>query len=108
VLILGVAYKKDIDDLRDSPVLDIIRLMEKNGANLKINEPHVPTFTLNGKEYKSEELTPELVEQADLVLITTDHSVYDYQMIADRAKVIFDTRNALKDVKEIRADYEKL
>ncbi|MBN2908020.1 nucleotide sugar dehydrogenase [Polycladomyces sp. WAk] len=108
VLILGVAYKKDIDDLRDSPVLDIIQLMEKNGANLKINEPHVPTFTLNGKEYKSEELTPELVEQADLVLITTDHSVYDYQMIADKAKVIFDTRNALKDVKEIRADYEKL
>jgi len=108
VLILGVAYKKDIDDLRDSPVLDIIQLMEKNGANLKINEPHVPTFTLNGKEYKSEELKPELVEQADLVLITTDHSVYDYQMIADKAKVIFDTRNALKDVKEIRADYEKL
>lgn len=108
VLILGVAYKKDIDDLRDSPVLDIIQLMEKNGANLKINEPHVPTFTLNGKEYKSEELTPELVEQADLVLITTDHSVYDYQMIADKAKVIFDTRNALKNVKEIRADYEKL
>jgi UDP-N-acetyl-D-glucosamine dehydrogenase len=108
VLILGVAYKKDIDDLRDSPVLDIIQLMEKNGANLKVNEPHVPTFTLNGKEYKSEELTPELVEQADLVLITTDHSVYDYQMIADKAKVIFDTRNALKNVKEIRADYEKL
>lgn len=108
VLILGVAYKKDIDDLRDSPVLDIIQLMEKNGANLKINEPHVSTFNLNGKEYKSEELTPELVEQADLVLITTDHSVYDYQMIADRAKVIFDTRNALKNVKEIRADYEKL
>jgi UDP-N-acetyl-D-glucosamine dehydrogenase len=108
VLILGVAYKKDIDDLRDSPVLDIIQLMEKNGANLKINEPHVPTFTLNGKEYRSEELTPELVEQADLVLITTDHSVYDYQMIADKAKVIFDTRNALKNVKEIRADYEKL
>ena len=61
-----------------------------------------------GKEYETQELTTELLETADLVLITTDHSDFDYEEIADKAKVIFDTRNALKDVQNIEADYEKL
>ncbi|GGE05014.1 UDP-N-acetyl-D-glucosamine dehydrogenase [Marinithermofilum abyssi] len=108
VLILGVAYKRDIDDMRESPVLDIIRQLEKYGANLTVNDPHIPSFKVDGRTYESEELTAELLEKADIVLVTTDHTAYDYQLIANKSKVIFDTRNALKDVKEIRADYEKI
>jgi UDP-N-acetyl-D-glucosamine dehydrogenase len=108
VLILGVAYKRDIDDMRESPVLDIIRQLEKYGANLTVNDPHIPSFKVDGRTYESEELTAELLEKADIVLVTTDHTAYDYQLIANKSKVIFDTRNALKDVQEIRADYEKI
>lgn len=108
VAVLGVAYKKDIDDMRESPVLQIVELLEKYKADFVAVDPHVPSFRAGGKEYETVELTAELLESADIVLITTDHTAFDYQLIADKSKVIFDTRNALKEVKEIRADYEKL
>lgn len=108
VLLLGVAYKRDIDDLRESPVLEIIRLLEEHGAKIKVSDPHIPSFRHGDREYRSEPLTPELLEEADAVVITTDHSAFDYRMIADCARVIFDTRNALKGINDIRGDYEKL
>jgi UDP-N-acetyl-D-glucosamine dehydrogenase len=108
VAVLGVAYKKDIDDYRESSVIQIVELLEKYQAEFTLVDPHVKTFKAGGKEYETQELTTELLETADLVLITTDHSDFDYEEIADKAKVIFDTRNALKDVQNIKADYEKL
>ncbi|SEM79062.1 nucleotide sugar dehydrogenase [Lihuaxuella thermophila] len=108
VVVLGVAYKKDIDDMRESPVLEIVKLLEKYQAEFVTVDPHIPSFRVGEKVYETAELTGELLESADLVLITTDHSAFDYQFIADKSKVIFDTRNALKEIKDIRADYEKL
>jgi UDP-N-acetyl-D-glucosamine dehydrogenase len=108
VAVLGVAYKKDIDDYRESPVIEIVQLLEKYQADFVTVDPHISTFRAGDKEYETVPLTEELLESSDLVLITTDHSAFDYELIAKKAKVIFDTRNALKDVQKIEADYEKL
>jgi UDP-N-acetyl-D-glucosamine dehydrogenase len=108
VAVLGVAYKKDIDDYRESPVLEIVKLLEKYGADFQTVDPHIQSFKVDGKEYETVEFTPELLESADLVLITTDHTAFDYELIAEKSKVVFDTRNALKGVQKIKADYEKL
>ncbi len=95
VLVLGVAYKRDIDDIRESPALDIIRLLEGQGASVSYSDPHVPVFSENGHEFRSVALTPELVGKVDCVLVVTDHSVVDYRMIKRRAQLIVDTRNAI-------------
>ena len=108
MLVLGVAYKKDIDDYRESPVMEIIKLLENYQANFELVDPHIPSFRLDGKAYETVELTEKKLKEADLVLITTDHSAFDYQQIADLSASIFDTRNAMKDVKNIKAYYEKL
>lgn len=98
ILLLGVAYKKDIDDLRESPALKIIELLEAEGAKVIYNDPYIPEFEHKGNHYSSQELTDELLQQVDVVLITTDHSLYDYKNIVDKAQVIFDTRNATKGI----------
>jgi UDP-N-acetyl-D-glucosamine dehydrogenase len=95
VLVLGVAYKRDIDDIRESPALDIIRLLEGQGARVSYHDPHVPCFTEDGHEYRSVTLTPETVSAADCVMVVTDHSAIDYAMIKRRAKLVVDTRNAM-------------
>jgi UDP-N-acetyl-D-glucosamine dehydrogenase len=95
VLVLGVAYKRDIDDIRESPALDIIRLLEGQGARVTYSDPHVPRFREDGQEFRSVKLTPELVAAADCVMIVTDHTAVDYRMIKQRAKLVVDTRNAL-------------
>jgi UDP-N-acetyl-D-glucosamine dehydrogenase len=95
VLVLGVAYKRDIDDIRESPALDIIRLLEGQGARVTYFDPHVPRFREDGQEFRSIELTPELVAAADCVMIVTDHTAVDYRMIKQRAKLVVDTRNAI-------------
>jgi UDP-N-acetyl-D-glucosamine dehydrogenase len=97
VLVLGVAYKKDIDDVRESPALLILNELEKAGADFTVVDPHVPSFRLNGSVIEPVELSEQLLEEADLVLITTDHSATNYRLIAEKSKVIFDTRNALKE-----------
>ncbi|MGE5926217.1 MAG: nucleotide sugar dehydrogenase [Gemmatimonadota bacterium] len=96
VLVLGVAYKKDIDDIRESPALDIIRLLEQQGARVTYHDPFVARFSEDGHEYRSTELTPDAVGEADCVLIVTDHSAIDYAMVRDRARLVVDTRNALR------------
>jgi UDP-N-acetyl-D-glucosamine dehydrogenase len=95
VLVIGVAYKRDIDDIRESPALDIIRLLEGQGARVSYFDPHVPRFREDGREFRSVKLTPEIVGAVDCVMIVTDHTAVDYPMIKRTAKLVVDTRNAL-------------
>ncbi len=95
ILVLGVAYKKDIDDIRESPALDIIRLLEQQGARVTYHDPHVPSFKEDGHELKSVAFGPEQVAAADCVMIVTDHTSIDYRMVRDRAQLVVDTRHAL-------------
>jgi len=95
VLVLGVAYKRDIEDIRESPALDIIRLLEGQGAKVTYFDPHVPGFREDGHEFRSVDLTAERVAAADCVMVVTDHSSVDYRMIKRHAKLIVDTRNAI-------------
>lgn len=108
VVVLGVAYKKDIDDVRESPSLEIMELLTVNGADWVAVDSYVKNFKLDGKVYETVELTQDLIESADLVLIATDHSDFDYEMIARSASSIFDTRNAMKKYKDIAKKYHRL
>jgi len=99
IFVLGVAYKQDIDDIRQSPALEVVDLLEKHGADLKYNDPYVPEFSYKGRKYRSIELNRANLREADLVIITTMHSVYDYEFIGENSVYIFDTKNAMKDVK---------
>jgi len=98
ILLLGVAYKKDIDDLRESPSLKLIELLEQENADLIYNDPHIPQFKHKGKEYKSKDLTDGLLEKVDAVLIATDHSEYNAENIVEKSEIIFDTRNLTKGI----------
>jgi len=95
VLVLGIAYKRDIDDIRESPALDIIRLLEGQGATVSYHDPHVPVLREDGHEFHSVVLTPDLVATVDCVVVVTDHTMVDYRMIKRKAKLVVDTRNAL-------------
>jgi UDP-N-acetyl-D-glucosamine dehydrogenase len=95
ILVLGVAYKRDIDDIRESPALDIIRLLEGQGARVSYSDPHVPAFAEDGREFRSVPLSPETVAAADCIMIVTDHSSVDYRMIRRHARLVVDTRNAM-------------
>ncbi|WP_221566988.1 nucleotide sugar dehydrogenase [Alkalihalobacillus sp. TS-13] len=97
VVVLGVAYKKDIDDVRESPVLEILEKLDEQGADYVVVDPHVKSFKLGEKIIKPVSLSEEVLHEADLVLLTTDHSQFDYKMIGEVSPVIFDTRNALKE-----------
>ncbi len=103
ILVLGVAYKRDIDDLRESPALDIIRLLEERGANISYHDPYVPNLHREGIDLESQPLTEETLSAADAVVIVTDHTCLDYAWVAEHASIVVDTRNALKDVKQPRA-----
>jgi UDP-N-acetyl-D-glucosamine dehydrogenase len=95
VLVLGVAYKRDIEDIRESPALDIIRLLEAQGARVSYYDPYVPHFREDGRDFRSVSLTPELVSAADCVIVVTDHSSVDYRLIKRNAKLVVDTRNVV-------------
>lgn len=96
--LLGVAYKRDIDDVRESPALDIMHLLQQRGAELSYSDPYVPNLSQVG--FPLESVDPlTAVETADLVLITTDHAAFPYREIVDKAKLIFDTRNALRGIR---------
>ena len=97
VLVLGVSYKRDVDDVRESPALDILRLLESRGARVGYNDPHVPELRLSGATLESQELMPA-VRRADVVVIVTDHSSYRYPEIVEAARVVVDTRNATKGI----------
>jgi UDP-N-acetyl-D-glucosamine dehydrogenase len=93
--ILGIAYKRDIDDVRESPALDIMMLLERLGAKIGYSDPFVSTVDLNGMVLQSQEMLPA-VAAADCVVIVTDHTGLDYAAVIEQSKVIVDTRNALK------------
>ena len=95
VLVLGVAYKRDIEDLRESPALDIIRLIEQQGAAVSYHDPYVAQFTEDGHARRSVPLTAESLAAHDAVIIVTDHSGVDYGLVRRHARVVVDTRNAL-------------
>jgi len=95
MLVLGVAYKKNIDDIRESPALDVLRLLRRHGAIVEYHDPHVPKLKDDDLELKSVPLTPDVLSGADCVLIVTDHSDVDYVLVARHARLVVDTRNAL-------------
>ena len=97
ILLLGVAYKKDIDDLRESPALTIIEELRARGAAVTYNDPNVPTMRLDDECLESAGLTKELLQWADCVVVHTDHSSYDWEWITAQAQVVVDTRNATRN-----------
>ncbi|MGC7871922.1 nucleotide sugar dehydrogenase [Desulfosporosinus sp. SYSU MS00001] len=111
ILVLGVAYKKDIDDVRESPALKIMELLRKQGANITYHDPYIPVIEPHGGStvhLESVPLTDEVLSDADGVLILTDHSVVDYARVAEKAKLVVDTRNATKEVQENRDKIAKI
>jgi UDP-N-acetyl-D-glucosamine dehydrogenase len=94
VLVLGIAYKRDIDDMRESPALDVMRSLEELGADVVYHDPYVPAFVEEGVRHEGVELTDDELQIADVVLIVTDHSSIDYQRVVNQAALIVDTRNA--------------
>jgi UDP-N-acetyl-D-glucosamine dehydrogenase len=103
ILVLGVAYKKDIDDMRESPALDVMRLLEERGAEVVYHDPWVPSFRENGHEMHGVALTAERLAASDAVVIVTDHSTVDYQLVADHASLVIDTRNMMKKTRASKA-----
>jgi UDP-N-acetyl-D-glucosamine dehydrogenase len=96
ILVLGVAYKKDIDDARETPAIPIIGDLIRKGADVSYHDPHVPQIKIGSREFKSIALSKPILKNVDCVLILTDHSNVDYPAIAKSAKLIIDTRNAIK------------
>jgi UDP-N-acetyl-D-glucosamine dehydrogenase len=99
ILVLGVAYKRDIDDMRESPALDVMSLLEEGGAEVVYHDPHVPSFREDGRERVSVPFNDIELSRADAVVIVTDHSTVDYQRVVDVAAVVVDTRNATAGMK---------
>ena len=95
VLVIGVAYKKDIGDIRESPALDVIRLLAQHGAAVRYHDPHVPQLRDDGIDLQSVPLSAETLAAADCTIIVTDHSSVDYGLVARDARAVVDTRNAL-------------
>ena len=96
VLILGVAYKKNVSDFRESPAFEVINFLNQKGAIVSYNDPYVPSFQDSSMSLKSIKLTHEVLKKSDCVVIITDHSKYDYHWILQYADLILDTRNAIK------------
>jgi UDP-N-acetyl-D-glucosamine dehydrogenase len=96
VLVLGVTYKPDIDDLRESPALDIIKLLGRRGAQVSYHDPFVTSLKAEGLDVPFTELTNEALRKADCVMIVTDHTTYDWERIKASARAFVDCRNALK------------
>jgi len=97
ILLLGITYKPNIDDFRESPAVVVYGLLESMGANVSFYDPHSPNFYYRGKTYGSEKsLSAEILEKADLVIITSDHNDIDYALVRDKAKAVFDTKNGMR------------
>jgi UDP-N-acetyl-D-glucosamine dehydrogenase len=103
VLVMGVTYKADVNDVRESPALEIIEMLDRKGAQVSYADPFTPQITSQGLKLSAVEPTPETISSADCVLILTNHSIFDCSAIAERAKLVVDTRNALRDYRQGRA-----
>ncbi len=100
ILVLGVAYKKDVADFRESPSLKLIQLLHEKGARVSYNDPFIPQIQLSHGTLSSVELGAQYLSSADCVVIATDHSSYHLEQIVSRAKLVFDTRGVTKDLKQ--------
>ncbi len=108
VLVLGVAYKADIDDYRESPALNVIEHLIKEGADTTYFDPYIPEYKHKGVTHTgAKELTDGMLKNADIVIICTAHACFDYNRIQKLSKEVFDTRNAMKDVSD-RSNIELL
>ncbi|MCK8603059.1 nucleotide sugar dehydrogenase [Syntrophobacteraceae bacterium DRH4] len=110
ILVLGVAYKKDIDDDRESPSYAVMQLLLERGAQVQYNDPHIPKLKPGRKhqfDMESAPLTEELLKTMDAILILTDHSAYDYEWIVRHAPLVIDTRNATRNIQDGRAKITK-
>ena len=111
IAILGVAYKKDVDDPRESPAFKLMELLQQQGAVLSYSDPHIPTLPAmrhyDVPRLASEEVTPKYLSAQDCVLIVTDHSAFDYDEIVGHARLVVDTRNATAKVQEGREKIRK-
>ncbi|MCZ6695495.1 MAG: nucleotide sugar dehydrogenase [Acidobacteria bacterium] len=109
ILIMGVAYKKDVGDVRESPALDIIKLLADRGADIRYNDPHAGEITVDGGHvYRSVRLAEETLRKEDLVVIVTDHSSYDYEFVVANSRCVVDTRNATRHVRSGREKIRRL
>jgi len=99
VLVLGVAYKRDVNDIRESPSLKLVELLSEKGANVCYNDPYVAKIQVSRYSLTSIALTEKQLLSADCVVIATDHSCYDYKGIAKKAGLVFDTRGATRKLK---------
>ncbi len=99
VLVLGIAYKQDIDDYRETPAIDVINILKASGAETDFFDPFIKTFKSDGKLYSGlDNINPKVIKGYDLVMITTAHTSIDYEMVQKNAKAIFDTKNVMKDI----------
>ena len=101
ILILGIAYKRDVDDVRESPALDVLRILERKGAQVSYHDPLVPEMSLDGTAYRSQPLAAALSD-ADCAVLITDHSVFDIKDIVERVSLLIDTRNASKGLRSAK------
>lgn len=100
VLVMGVAYKQDIDDYRESPALSVIDILGENGADVDFYDPFISEYKHEGKSKKGiDKIDEKIISSYDLIMITTAHSNVDYEMVSNNAKAIFDTKNVMKDIK---------
>jgi UDP-N-acetyl-D-glucosamine dehydrogenase len=103
VLVIGIAYKPDIDDVRESPALDVIRLLEEQGADVVYHDPYIPSFREDGHVRHGVDLSVDEINRADAVVIVTNHKDIDYQGLMDNASLIIDSRNAMRKTVRTRA-----
>ena len=99
VCLIGVTYKRDVADIRESPALDIIGLLNQKGAQVTYHDPYIPFFNHLGRDWSSQPLDSWMLQQQDCVLIVADHSCLDYQAIIQHSDLVFDTRNATGDLR---------
>ena len=104
ILVLGVSYKKDVKDLRESPAIDFIELLKRSGIHTAYSDPYVPYLKLNSIDMRSVKCTPKNIRNFDIIVLTTDHKDFNYKQIAEHAKLIFDTRNAFA-LAGVKADH---
>ena len=108
ILVLGVAYKRDVGDMRESPALDIVAQLARRGADIRYHDPYVGEFEVEGRGYKNSELSDSALADVDLVVLLTDHSDVDYDRVVRLAGRVFDTRNATRDVADGREKITRL
>jgi len=108
ILVLGLAYKPNVSDIRESPSIDIMKLLDQENMKFTYNDPMVNSIEIEGQIYKSQNIESELLKNTDLAIISTDHSIYDWEYITNNLNYIFDTRNALRNIKKSKAKIFKL